>query len=161
MIASQSTTNADQLVRELSARVETLVQTCDSRAAAQELVQTLVTLYGEALRRVLNAVAADDTGHRIIDRLCEDHFLASLLIVHDLHPVPLDVRIERALDKARPYIHSHGGKVEIVNIGDDFVELRMSGTCDGCPASSATMKLNIEREIMRLAPEIAEVRSIA
>jgi Fe-S cluster biogenesis protein NfuA len=161
MIAQQSTTSADHLVRELSARVETLVQTCESRAQAQELVQTLVTLYGEALRRILDTVASAESDNRIVERLCEDEFVASLLVVHDLHPVPLELRVERALDKARPYIHSHGGKVEIVSIGEGVVDLRMSGTCDGCPASSATMKLNIEREIMRAAPEIVEVRSIA
>ncbi|HET7814257.1 MAG TPA: NifU family protein [Candidatus Baltobacteraceae bacterium] len=146
-------------VEELTGRVESLLRAANSRAA-DELVQTLVTLYGEGLRRVLDALAGAPGGADVLDRLCSDPFVSSLLIVHDLHPVPLAQRIEAALDKARPYIHSHGGKVEVVAIEGGVVKLRMSGTCDGCPASSATMKLNIEREIARVAPEILEVRSV-
>lgn len=147
-------------VEQLTARVETLLRAANS-PAADELMQTLVTLYGEGLRRVLDAIRELPDGAQAIETLCADPFVASLLIAHDLHPIPLAERIERALDKSRPYIHSHGGKVELVSIEDGIVELRMSGTCDGCPASSATMKLNIEREIRELAPEILEVRALS
>jgi len=156
VIADRETPN----VEALAARVETLVRSADSRVA-EELVQTLVTLYGEGLHRVLRAVEQSRDSQQILDRLCADPFVSSLLIVHDLHPVSLEARIERALDKARPYIHSHGGKVEVVGIQNGIVELQMSGTCDGCPASSATMKLNIEREIRQVAPEVLEVRALS
>jgi len=151
---------AEPNVEELAARVETLLASSDSPVAA-ELVQTLVTLYGEGLRRVLAAVAQAPDSSKLVETICNDPFVASLLIVHDLHPVSLEQRIERALDNVRPYVHSHGGKVDVVEITDGIVQLRMSGTCDGCPASSATMKLNIEREIRRIAPEVLEVRAIA
>ncbi len=144
-------------VLELTSRVESLAKSPDS----QELLQALTAVYGEGLNRIAAAIRDSPDGERILDTLCGDPFVASLLIVHDLHPIPLEMRIERALDKVRPYIHSHAGKVELVNIEGGVVELRLSGTCDGCPASSATMKLNIEREIMQIAPEILEVRSIA
>lgn len=147
-------------LEELTDRVEHLLRAADSRAA-EELVQTLVTIYGEGLRRILSAVNASGDASAVVERICADPFLASLLIVHDLHPVPLETRIERALDKARPYIHSHGGKVELVGYEQGIVEVRMSGTCEGCPASSATMKLNIEREIRQAAPEVLEVRALS
>ncbi len=147
-------------LEQLTSRVETLLRTANS-PVADELVRTLVTIYGEGLRRMLDAIRESPGAERTIEELCADPFLASLLIIHDLHPVPLETRIERALDKSRPYIHSHGGKVELVGIENGVVELRMSGTCDGCPASSATMKLNIERAIRETAPEVLEVRAIA
>lgn len=147
-------------MEQLTGRVEYLLRAADSRAA-EELVQTLVTIYGEGLRRTLECIRESPDHAAILERVCADPFVASLLVVHDLHPVPLEARIERALDKARPYIHSHGGQVQFVRFDDGVVELRMTGTCDGCPASSATMKLNIEREIRRVAPEVIEVRAIA
>lgn len=150
---------AENDVRELSERVETLLAGFQNRTQAEELLRTLVTLYGEGLRRMLGAIERAPDAPRILDDVCADPFVASLLLVHDLHPVPLRTRIERALEKARPYIHSHGGEVEVLAVEDGVVELRMSGTCDGCPASSATMKLNIEREIRALAPEVLEVRA--
>lgn len=150
---------AESEVRQLSARVEALLDRFENRTQGEELLRALVTLYGEGLRRVLAAVECSRDAQAIVDELCADEFVASLLLVHDLHPVPLRTRIERALDKARPYIRSHGGEVEVLAVGGGVVELRLSGTCDGCPASSATMKLNIEREIRALAPEVLEVRA--
>lgn len=150
---------AESEVRQLSARVEALLDRFENRTQGEELLRALVTLYGEGLRRVLAAVERSRDAQAIVDELCADEFVASLLLVHDLHPVPLRTRIERALDKARPYIRSHGGEVEVLAVEDGIVELRLSGTCDGCPASSATMKLNIEREIRALAPEVLEVRA--
>lgn len=150
---------AEADVLELSGRVETLLEGFQNRAQAEELLRALVTLYGEGLRRTLAVIERAPDGARMLDELCADPFVAGLLLVHDLHPVPLRTRIERALDKARPYIRSHGGEVEVLAVEDGIVELRLSGTCDGCPASSATMKLNIEREIRALAPEVLEVRA--
>ena len=150
---------AEADVLELSGRVETLLEGFQNRAQAEELLRALVTLYGEGLRRTLAVIERAPDGARMLDELCADPFVAGLLLVHDLHPVPLRTRIERALDKARPYIRSHGGEVEVLAVEDGVVELRLSGTCDGCPASSATMKLNIEREIRALAPEVLEVRA--
>ena len=149
-------------VAELSAHLETLLQRVEPRAEAEELVRTVVSVYGEGLTRLLELLREHDDGDNIIDALCRDELLTSLLIVHDLHPVPLETRIERALDGVRPYLRSHGGEVAVAGISDDgVVELRLSGTCDGCPSSSATMQLAVERAILAAAPEIAEVRANA
>ena len=148
-------------VRDLAERVETLLQRIEPRADADELVRTLVTLYGEGLARMLEVVRGSEDGEQIVEGLCADEFVASLLIVHDLHPVPLEVRIQRALDSVRPYLRSHGGEVEIVDIDDGIVELRLRGTCDGCPSSSVTLKHAVEKAIYSYAPEIIEVRSNA
>lgn len=150
---------AEADVLELSGRVETLLAGFQNRAQAEELLRALITLYGEGLRRVICAIERAPDAPRILGDICADPFVASLLLVHDLHPVPLRARIEGALDKARPYIRSHGGEVEVLAVEDGIVELRLSGTCDGCPASSATMKLTIEREIRAVAPEVLEVRA--
>jgi len=78
-------------------------------ATADELVQTLVDLYGEGLSKMLEIVA--DNAPKVIDKLVEDQLVESLMLVHDLHPYDLDTRIQRALDGVRPYLGSHAGGV--------------------------------------------------
>jgi len=64
----------------------------------------------------------------------------------------------QALDKVRPYLGSHAGGVEYLGIDDlGRVHLRLQGSCDGCPASSVTVKMAIETAILEAAPEIAGV----
>ncbi len=128
------------------------------RGKAEELVQSLMRLYGAGLERILTVL--DDAGPAAIPvfaRLAEDELVASLLVLHDLHPLDLETRVARALDHVRPYLGSHGGGVELLGVVDGVVRLRLEGSCDGCPSSAVTMKLAIERAIEEAAPEIAGI----
>ena len=68
-------------------------------------------------------------------------------------------RVERALDEIRPYIASHRGHVEVVDFDDaeGALVLRLGGTCQGCAASTITLKQGIE---VRLRQHVPEVRSV-
>jgi Fe-S cluster biogenesis protein NfuA/nitrite reductase/ring-hydroxylating ferredoxin subunit len=83
--------------------------------------------------------------------------ISHLLLLHGLHPVPLDQRVTSALDEVRPYLESHGGNVEVLAIHQGTVRLRLKGSCSGCPSSTMTLKLAIENAIHKAAPEIEEV----
>jgi Fe-S cluster biogenesis protein NfuA len=76
-----------------------------------------------------------------------------------LHPIALEDRIEAAMESVLPYIKSHKGNMAISRIEGDVVYLRLEGSCDGCPASAATLKLSVERAILERVPEIREVRA--
>jgi Fe-S cluster biogenesis protein NfuA len=70
-------------------------------------------------------------------------------------------RVDRALDEIRPYIHSHAGEVNIVDIIDDgVVRLQMVGTCHGCPMSMITLRLGIERILLEKVEGIREVVAV-
>ena len=70
-------------------------------------------------------------------------------------------RVDKALDEIRPYIHSHAGDVNIVDITDDgVVKLQMVGTCHGCPMSMVTLRLGIERILMEKVEEVTGVVSL-
>jgi Fe-S cluster biogenesis protein NfuA/nitrite reductase/ring-hydroxylating ferredoxin subunit len=144
-------------VEELLYEVESLR---DPRAAAKatELVQALLDIYGEGLARVI-AYAGEAGGGSLPAALADDELLSHLLLLHDLHPVPLEERVRGALEKVRPYLESHGGDVELLGLGDGVARLRMRGSCDGCPSSAATLKLAIEDAIHKAAPEIEEVQA--
>jgi Fe-S cluster biogenesis protein NfuA len=72
------------------------------------------------------------------------------------------VRIEQTLDTLRPYIASHRGNVEVVDFdeGDGTLLLRMGGTCQGCSASTVTLKQGIETRLRQMVPEVKQVQSV-
>ena len=93
-----------------------------------------------------------------LDRLVEDELVASLLVLHDLHPKDTETRVVEALDQVRPYLGSHAGGVELLGVDPEgVVHLRLEGSCDGCPSSTMTVKLAIERAIEEAAPEVTAV----
>jgi Fe-S cluster biogenesis protein NfuA len=155
-------------VRAIADRIEGLLAGLGSLASteaaakqAEELVRTLVTMYGTGLRRVLSIVydTLGEGSDEVFARLCDDPFVESLLCLHDLHPVSVDDRVRAALDAVRPYLKSHEGGVDIASIEGDVVILRLEGNCKGCPSSTATVKLAVERAILERVPEIREVRA--
>lgn len=155
----------DEQARELIAGVEGLLERAESlpdpaaRDTAVAVAQGLLELYGEGLERIVGLVAGRDDDGALAEAFTEDELIEHLLLLHDLHPVPLDARVGAALDEVRPYLDSHGGNVELVGIEEGVVSLRMQGSCSGCPSSAVTLKLAIEDAIHKWAPDVAEVRS--
>lgn len=123
---------------------------------ATAVVQALLELYGAGLARIVEEISARDDG-TLAEAFAEDELIAHLLLIHGLHPVPLAERVHGALDEVRPYLESHGGNVELVEVEEPVVRLRMQGSCSGCPSSSVTLKLAIEDAIHKAAPEIEDV----
>ena len=145
-------------------RIEALLEAASTggrvaRERAEELVRLVVDLYGAGLERLLEI--AHDAGRldeELLDRLAADDLVASLLVVHGLHPYDVETRVARALDGVRPYLGSHGGDVQLLGVTDDgLVRLRMLGSCDGCPSSSVTMTLAVEAAIQAAAPEVSGI----
>ena len=107
-------------------------------------------------------IVHDELGERsepVFERFCDDKLVESLLCLHGLHPIALEERVEEALESVLPYVKSHKGNMEVSRIEGDVVYLRLEGSCDGCPASAATLKLAVERAILDRVPEIREVRA--
>ncbi len=71
-------------------------------------------------------------------------------------------RIEQSLDTLRPYISSHRGNVEVVDFdeGDGILLVRLGGTCQGCSASTVTLKQGIETRLREMVPEVRHVEAV-
>lgn len=130
-----------------------------ARERAEELVRLVTDLYGAGLERLLEIVhGAGRLDEEVLAGLAGDDLVASLLLVHGLHPYGVHDRVERALEGVRPYLGSHGGDVELLDVTNEgVVRLRLLGTCDGCPSSAVTLKLAVEGAIEAAAPEITGI----
>ena len=139
--------------------VQQIEQSSDARLreAAREMVRGLLDLHAAGLAKLLALVGDSPRAGDVLDRCVEDELVRSLLLLHDLHPAGLEARVRQALDGVRPYLHSHGGDVELIEVVAGTVRLRMQGSCQGCPSSTATLKHTIEGAIYEAAPDVASI----
>lgn len=154
----------DTDLRAVGERIESLLDASAAhgpvaRERSEELVRLVTDLYGAGMERMLDILY--DAGRLdsvALDALAGDDLVASLLMVHGLHPHDVSTRVERALEDVRPYLGSHGGDVELVGISEEgLVKLRLLGSCDGCASSSVTLKLAVEGAVEAAAPEVTGI----
>jgi Fe-S cluster biogenesis protein NfuA len=137
---------------ELLDRLETLIAELDEleepvRARVVELLDGIDALHRLAFHRL-----AEELDDKTLDRArAADPAVAWLL---DLYGVGVDERAaaEEALEEIRPYIHSHGGSVEIVDVEEGDVRVRLAGACSGCTASAITLREGVERALQENVP---------
>ena len=155
-------TAAPDDLRAVGDRIERLLGQLEASLATPDWAQVedvlgLVTeLYGGGLARIVELAGEDVALRR---RLAEDDLVASLLVLHDLHPLSLEERVHQAVESVRPYLGSHGGDVDVLDVDGDqgVVTLRMLGSCDGCASSSVTLELAVQSAIEAAAPEITRI----
>ena len=155
----------DAQARERVAEVDALLESLETlpdpvvRQTAMEVVEALLDLYGEGLARLVDHVAERDADGSLAHALAQDELVSHLLLLHDLHPVPVEARVRRALDEVRPYLDAHGGDVELLGVDEGVVRLRLEGSCSGCPSSAVTLKHAIEDAIHKAAPDVERIEA--
>ncbi len=76
-----------------------------------------------------------------------------------LRRLAMKEKVETVLEKIRPMLQADGGDVELVDVVDGIVTVRLKGACSGCPMSQMTLKNGIERLLKQEIPEIKSVES--
>jgi Fe-S cluster biogenesis protein NfuA len=143
-------------------RLQQLMEEIDGMAEGeikemmQDCVQNLLSFYGCGLKRILQIISEGNSSAAkdIYNKLIEDGFVSSLLLIHDLHPLDLKTRLHFALEKVRPYVDGHGGRIEIVSVENGIAKIKMSGSCKGCPSSENTIELGIKKAIEENCPDL-------
>ncbi len=72
----------------------------------------------------------------------------------------LKTKVETALNKIRPYLQADGGDVQLIDIVDGIVQVRLRGACAGCPGATMTLKMGVERTLREQVPEIKGVEAV-
>ncbi len=118
-----------------------------ARETALGLAQAILDLHAAALARMLQLMSESDDGTALIDKIAADPQAGSVLLLHDLHPLDLASRVERALED--PSFHGRGATAELVSVQDGVVRVHI----DGGPA----LRSAIERAIWEAAPDAREL----
>jgi Fe-S cluster biogenesis protein NfuA len=113
---------------------------------ALEAVSALAEVYGEALARAL-ALAEPSA-------FVADELLGHLLVLHGIHPDPVERRVVRALEEMAPAVRERGGEVELAGLDDGVARVRL--TVSGCGA--AGVEEEVRTAVLAVAPELDEVR---
>lgn len=131
-------------------RIEDLVKRVEeigdlqSRETALALMESILTLHGTGLDRIMDILfEAGEPGKSMIRRLAGDKLVASLLILHDLHPDDIETRVHHVLSK----LH---GNAELMGVFDGVVRVRLTGS--GCG-----LKQSVESAIRDAVPDAGEI----
>lgn len=68
--------------------------------------------------------------------------------------------VEKVLQKIRPSLQADGGDIELVDIQDGVVKVKLTGACGGCPMSQMTLKMGVERVLKEEVPEVKAVEAV-
>ena len=127
----------------------------EARDRAQELVRNLMNLYGQALENILAIVReSGNSAAWIQDRLADDRLVASLLLVHGLHPVSTETRVRRALSRIERFLEGH--RLFLDALDGSTANVRAEPMNGNGPAP-ATLAHNIEQAVRQAAPEVERV----
>ncbi len=133
------------------------------RERTEQLAAELTDLYGAALERIV--AITTESAPELVGQFAADELVASLMLVHGLHPHGVERRIEDALDSVRPYLGSHGGDVALLEVVDSedglVVRLQFAGSCKSCPSSAVTLEYAVEDAVRAAAPEITSIDVVA
>jgi Fe-S cluster biogenesis protein NfuA len=69
-------------------------------------------------------------------------------------------KVEKAVEKIRPLLQRDGGDIEIVDVADGVVKVRLKGACCGCPMAQMTLKEGVEKAIKKDVPEVVKVEAV-
>lgn len=165
-----SATELERLTSDIG-KLETLIAGWDDEShqlAAQAFKSSIEALHKEALKRLIRALKDDPAAGAKLREALQDRVVYGVLLYHGLIKEPLQSRLETALAEVRPMLKGHGGDVELVAVKlsegaerADTVEIRLVGSCHGCPASGQTLTEGIEVAIRQHCPEIIHINQVS
>jgi nitrite reductase/ring-hydroxylating ferredoxin subunit/Fe-S cluster biogenesis protein NfuA len=118
--------------------------------------RAIENLYGEALQRLVGALQSDPGAAAILEEAAGDDVIYTVLRQHDIIKPSIEARVQKALEKIRPQLATHGGNIEIVAIDPPRLVVRLLGACDGCAARPLTLRSIIASALKLDCAEITE-----
>jgi nitrite reductase/ring-hydroxylating ferredoxin subunit/Fe-S cluster biogenesis protein NfuA len=153
-------------LEQLASRIDQAAAAVDkldhqARDSAHELQHAIEAFHKEALTRMVRRLKDDPRGKELLFEMVDDPLIYALFVRHAIVRPNIIMRVSRVLDLARPYIRSHGGDVELVEVRDNVVYVRLHGSCNGCSLSAVTLRNEIEAALRNNIPEITGVQVVA
>ncbi|AVH55119.1 MULTISPECIES: NifU family protein [Streptomyces] len=157
---------ADPAVEARLARLDELLAGLDSAPgphtrSAVEAVALLTEVYGEALARVL-----DHADGQLAERLADDELLGHLMVLHAIHPEPVERRAARAVERLRPAVREGGGDVEWAGVDGQVGRVRVTtgggcgSGCGGGGGGATEVAAAVREAVLAMAPELTAVEPL-
>ena len=152
MIDEQKLQQRMQRIGELVSHLDSEGVPASVRAQSKELIESVMDLHGEALDRLMRLLRnAGEPGEQLLGSLAVDPVVSSVLLLYGLHPEDFETRVMRALEKARPALHSYGTHAELMTVKGGTVRVRLHGVDSAFTAR--TVKSLLEEELYAAAPD--------
>jgi Fe-S cluster biogenesis protein NfuA/nitrite reductase/ring-hydroxylating ferredoxin subunit len=128
-----------------------------ARNTVQAYRRALEALHAEAFRRLICLLKEDPAAFAVMRRAVNDEVVHAVLRHLELVKPSVNERAEAALASVRPLLAAHGGDVQVVKVEPPTIELRLTGTCDGCASSALTFQAGIRKAVAEACPEITHI----
>ena len=129
-----------------------------TKTAARDLVQLLMDIHGRGLERVMEIVFdSGDSGQKVIDKLGQDSIVGNLLLLYSLHPDGLETRIQSALDRMRPRLRKLACTIELENVQEGAVQVRLATSGHSCGSSTKDLRSIVEDGMFEFAPDVTSL----
>jgi nitrite reductase/ring-hydroxylating ferredoxin subunit/Fe-S cluster biogenesis protein NfuA len=140
-------------------RLETIFADWDDapRSAVEVYRGAIEALHGEAIRRLVRALKSDPAAAAAMRQAAGDEVVYAVLRRHNVIKPSIAERVENALAGVRPMLASHGGDVELVTVAPPAIEVRFTGSCDGCSAAALTFHAGVKKAVEEACPEITSI----
>ncbi len=140
----------DQVLQRIGELAEDLSEHPDPAVAGKvsELLDWVDAFHRDGLGRLIE-MTRQWRGEIFLESVAGDPITGTFLAAYGLGEGPeateeAEAAVLTALESVRPLVESHGGFIEVESVVDGVVTLRLKGTCDGCPSSSATLTYGVE-----------------
>jgi Fe-S cluster biogenesis protein NfuA/nitrite reductase/ring-hydroxylating ferredoxin subunit len=152
-------------LQDLAKRVDTAVEAVrdlkgEPREKALAMKAAIEEFHKSALTQVIHVLKADARGKELLFDMIDQPEIYAMLSMHGLIRPDLTTRVRRVIENVRPYMQSHGGDIELLDVSSDSVRLRLAGACNGCSMSAVTLRNGVEDALRENVPEILHIEVV-
>ncbi len=132
----------------------------DHRKRALTLKEAVEAFHKAGLVKIVRAMKGDPAARDVLMALVDDPAVYALFAMHGIIKADVRTRVSRVVERLRAYTQSHGGDVELVDVSEDTVFVRLSGACNGCSMSAVTLRTGVEDALREQVPEITRIEVV-
>lgn len=161
----QAETKSKATFEELAAAVDKAMDQVaslpvESREVATKLKDALEAFNALALAKLTQLLRQDPRGEELLYEALNLPEVYQLFLSHGIIQPSIESRVAQALELVRPYLRSHGGDVELLEVRGDTAYLRLHGSCSGCSLSAQTLRNGVEAAVVGRIPEIRRIEEV-
>ncbi len=132
----------------------------EGQSKALKLKSAVEDFHKFGLTKIVQRLKGDPRGKELLFELVDEPSVYALFAMHGIIRADLSTRVSRVIDMVRPYMQSHGGDVELVEVNGDTAFVKLHGACNGCSMSAVTLRNGVEEALKENVPEITNVEVV-